>query len=207
MQCLGQTDLAGEPQLDQPTSPFPARAGAGALQDANLYPRRRNAEKGEQGEDGGAEGVDGGVTGLGGGRDDAGPDEADVHVRLREGGEEAEGHEVVGDAPRAADGEVVLDDVPLGGAEAGHGARDEARVVRHGGAGVGDLHGAAVGDGLEEPQEGDLMVRQARVRRRGAADLGDVDGAAGEGGQSQALREAAVARETEEVGLRVGHGD
>lgn len=73
----------------------------------------------------------------------------------------------------------MLDDVALGGAQAGDCARDEARVVCDCGTAVRDLHGAAVGDGLEQAQEGDLMGREARVRGRGASDVGDVNGTAG----------------------------
>lgn len=92
----------------------------------------------------------------------------------------------------------MLDDVALGGAQAGDCARDEARVVCDCGTAVRDLHGAAVGDGLEEAQEGDLMGREAGVRGRGASDLGDVDGTAGEGRDGEAPGEGPVAGEAEE---------
>lgn len=91
----------------------------------------------------------------------------------------------------------MLDDVALGGAQAGNCACDEARVVCDCGTAVRDLHGAAVGDGLEEPQEGDLMRGEARVRGRGASDLGDVDGTAGEGRNGEAPGEGPVAGESE----------
>lgn len=92
----------------------------------------------------------------------------------------------------------MLDDVALGGAQTGDCARDEARVVCDCGAAVRDLHRAAVGDGLEEAQEGDLMGREAGVRGRRASDLGDVDGTAGEGRDGEAPGEGPVAGEAEE---------
>lgn len=92
----------------------------------------------------------------------------------------------------------MLDDVALGGAQAGDCARDEARVVRDCGAAIGYLHGAAVGNGLEEAQEGDFMGREAWVRGRGASDLGDVDGTAGESRDGEAPGQGPVAGESEE---------
>lgn len=164
MQRLGQADLAGEAQLDDAATTFASRARAGALQDAQLDASRRDAKEAEEREDGGTESVNGDVARFGGGGDDAGAGEAHVHVRLGEGREEAERQQEVGDAPGAGDGDAVLDYVSVGGAEPGNGARDEARVVCDGCSRVRDLHGGAVGDGLEEAQEGDLVRGEARVR-------------------------------------------
>ena len=50
------------------------------------------------------------------------------------------------------------------------------------------------------------MGREAGVGRGRAADLGDVDGPAGEGGEDEALGEAAVAGEAQELWLRFRHG-
>lgn len=164
MQRLGQADLAGETQLDDAATTFASGARAGALQDAQFDAGRRDAEEAKEGEDGGTESVDRDVARFGGGGDDAGAGEAHVHVRLGEGREEAERQQKVGDAPGAGDGDAVLDYVSVGGAQAGNGAGDEARVVCDCCSGVRDLHGGAVGDGLEEAQEGDLVGGEAWVR-------------------------------------------
>jgi hypothetical protein len=72
-------------------------------------------------------------------------------VCLGEGCQETQREQEVGDASRAADGYAMLNDVSICGAQPGDCSRDEARVVCDGGTTVGDLHGAAVRDGLEEP--------------------------------------------------------
>lgn len=127
-------------------------------------------------------------------------------MRLGEGGEEAEGQEEVGDAPRAGGRDVVLDDVVVRGAEARDGAGDEARLVGYGGARVGDLHGAAIGDGFEETQERDLMRGEAGIRGRVPADLGYVDGPAGQRRKYQPAGERLVACELEKFWSRGRHG-
>lgn len=189
MQGLGQADLAREAQLDDAAAAAAAGAGARALQDPELDAGGGDAEEAVQGQEGGPEGVDGHVAGAGGGGDDAGAGEAHVHVGLGEGGEEGQGQEEVGHAAGAVGRQRVLDDIVGGGAGPGHGARDQAGLVGYRGAGVRDLHGAAVGDGLEEAEEGDLMGGEARRRRRGAADARDVDGPAGEGGEDEPVGE------------------
>lgn len=81
----------------------------------------------------------------------------------------------------------MLDDIVRCGACSGHGTGDEARVICYRCARVGDLHGAAVGDSLEEAQEGDFMGGKSRCGGRRAADARDVDGSAGQGGEDEAV--------------------
>lgn len=57
----------------------------------------------------------------------------------------------------------MLDDVAVGGPLPGNGSSDEAREVCDGRTGVGDLHGAAVGHGIEKSEEGDLMRGKTRI--------------------------------------------
>lgn len=207
VQRLGQAHLAGKAQLNATAAAGAARSSARALQDAEFDTRGRDTEEAVQREDGGAEGVDGYVAGggVGGGGDDARAREAHVHVGLGEGGEEREREEEVGHAAGAVGREGVLDDVVRGGARAGDGAGDEARVIGDGGAGVGDLHGRAVGDGFEEAEKGDLVWGEARGGGRGGADAGDVDGAAGQGGEDEAVGEGFVAGEPQKLGIWCRH--
>lgn len=65
------------------------------------------------------------------------------------------------------------------GAGAGYRAGYEAGLVGHCCAGEGDVDYGAVGYGLEEAEEGDLVGGQTRVGGGGGADFGDVDWFAG----------------------------
>lgn len=202
MQRLGQAHLAGKAHLDTATTTGATRSRAGALQDAQLNTRRWDTKKAKEGQDGGAEAIDGHVAcGVGGRGDDAGAGKADVHVGFGEGREEREREEEVGDAARAVGREGVLDHIVGGGARAGDGAGDEARVVCNGSSGVGDLHGGAICDGLEEAEEGDLVRAKTWCGGRGGADAGDVDGAAGEGREDEAMGKGLVACEAQEFGI------
>jgi hypothetical protein len=49
---------------------------------------------------------------------------------------------------------------------AGNGTRDETWVICDRGTGVGDLHRAPVGHGLEQSEERDLMRGKTGIRRR-----------------------------------------
>jgi len=94
----------------------------------------------------------------------------------------------------------MLNDIAFRRALPWYCARDQTGVICHGRTGVGDLHGGAIGDGLEQAQEGDLMGREARVRRGGAADLGDVDGSASQRRENEALGKSPMARESQVLG-------
>lgn len=125
---------------------------------------------------------------------------------LGEWREEAEGQKEVGDATGVGRGNVVLDEVAIHSTLAGNGASDEARVVCDRSTSVGDLHGTTVGDGLKQPQEGDLMRGKTRVGWRRASNLGDVDRSPGESREDKALGEMPMTCEAQELGFRARHG-
>ncbi|TLD22920.1 hypothetical protein PspLS_07577 [Pyricularia sp. CBS 133598] len=196
VQRLGQADLAGEAKLDDAAAPPVAVASARPLADQDVDAGGRDAEQAVEREDGQTERVDRHVAQLRRGGDDARTGEADVDVSLGEGRQHRDRDEVVGDAAAVRLGQGEFDRVPVdGGARARDAARDEARVVRHGGTRVRDLDGAAVGDGLEEAEERYLVRRETGRRRRRAADARDVDRLAGERRQDESLREVPVAGE------------
>lgn len=74
-------------------------------------------------------------------------------------------------------------------------------MVCDGCSGVGNLHGGAICDGLEEAEEGDLVRGETWCSGRGGTDAGDVDGAAGEGREDEAVGEGLMACKAQKFGI------
>lgn len=156
-------------ELDLASATFAACAGRGTLQNAQ-FEVELDAEVRVEGEDGSADGVGGDVTGGGGRGDDAGAGEKNVHGRFREGSEEAHWNQEVGDAPCAAGWELMLDDTSAC-AIARSAASNQTGSVEDSRTGHREFDGGAIGDVLEETEEGDFMVGKAGVGGGGGADV------------------------------------
>lgn len=111
---------------------------------------------------------------------------------FREGGQQTERQKKIGDTAGVIHRDVVLDDIAVRGSKAGNRSRDQTRVVCDGRARVRDLHRAAVGDGLEQAQEGNLMRGETRISGRCASDFGDMNWSTSESGEDQSLRKGPV---------------
>ena len=99
----------------------------------------------------------------------------------------------------------MLNNIAIRSSKAGDGSGDQTWVKCYGSTSVGDLHRAAIGDSLEEAQEGNLMGSETRIRRRRASDLGDVNRSAGKRRQSQALSKGPVSCKSKEFRRRMRH--
>lgn len=73
-------------------------------------------------------------------------------------------------------------------------AGDESRFVQERGTGYGDFEVRAIGDGIEETEEGGFGGGKTRVEG-GGADGGDEDGGAGKGCEEEAVAEVGVSCE------------